>query len=362
MNILIDIGHPGHVHLLKNVYSQLKEKGHSIILTVKNIPVAIKLLDHYNMNYISLGHKSDSLLKKAIKQMKYNFKLLSLVKKNHIDIGLGTSISLAQVSRLSSIKSILLDDDDDAVQPHFVKFAHPFAHTLLSPDCLKDSRKKKSTIFYSGYHELSYLHPNHFTPDPNVLSELGLEREEPFFIMRFNVFKAHHDGGVKGLSAIQKKDLIELLRPHGKIFITTEREIDPELKKFQFPISPEKMHSVLYYAKMFIGDSQTMSSEAAVLGTPSIRCNSFAGRISYLEEEEQYGLTFGFVPEDFKGMLKKIKELLSMPDLHQEWQKRREKMLEDKIDVSAFITWFVDNYPHSIDVMKQAPDYQFSFR
>jgi hypothetical protein len=243
-----------------------------------------------------------------------------------------------------------------------VNFAHPFAHTLLSPDCLKDRRKKKSTIFYSGYHELSYLHPNHFKPDPNVLSELGLKKEEPFFIMRFNVFKAHHDGGAKGLSTVQKKDLIELLRSHGKIFITTEREIDPELKKYQYPISPEKMHSVLYYAKMFIGDSQTMTSEAAVLGTPSIRCNSFVGRISYLEEEEQYGLTFGFLPEDFKGLLQKIRELLSMPDLHQEWQKRREKMLEDKIDVSAFITWFVENYPQSIEVMKQSPEYQFSFR
>ena len=58
---------------------------------------------------------------------------------------------------------------------------------------------------------------------------------------------------------------------------------------------------------MFIGDSQTMTSEAAVLGTPAIRCNSFVNRISYLEEEENtYELTFGFKPEDSLKMFEHI--------------------------------------------------------
>ncbi|MBK7488915.1 MAG: hypothetical protein IPI74_03700 [Bacteroidales bacterium] len=55
-----------------------------------------------------------------------------------------------------------------------------------------------------------------------------------------------------------------------------------------------------------------MTSEAAVLGVPAIRCNTFAGRISYLEEEEKvYGLTYAFHPMEFDRMMAKIKELLS---------------------------------------------------
>ncbi len=115
--------------------------------------------------------------------------------------------------------------------------------------------------------------------------------------------------------------------------------------EYKLKVSPEKAHSLIAYATLFLGDSQTMSSEAAVLGVPSLRCNSFAGRISYLEEEEKkYGLTYAFLPEDFNKMLIKVKELLNMPDLKKEWQERRHVMLSDKIDVTAFWVWFVENY------------------
>jgi predicted glycosyltransferase len=106
-----------------------------------------------------------------------------------------------------------------------------------------------------------------------------------------------------------------------------------------------------------------MTSEAAVLGIPSLRCNSFAGRISYLEEEEhKYQLTFGFKPEHYSDMLIKLKELLAMSDLKPEFRKRRQKMLKDKIDVTAFWTWIIDQYPESIKIMKENPDYQYNFR
>lgn len=176
--------------------------------------------------------------------------------------------------------------------------------------------------------------------------------------MRFNVFKAHHDIGIKGLSLEQKLKLVSMLKPLGKIFITTEREIETELSEYQMKISPEKAHSLLAYATLLIGDSQTMTSEAAVLGVPSLRCNSFARRISYLEEEEKkYGLTYSFLPEEFNKFKIKLTQLLEMSDLREEWQKRRNIMLKDKIDVTGFMVWFVENYPLSIEILKKNPDF-----
>ncbi|MHB2149525.1 DUF354 domain-containing protein [Calditrichota bacterium LG25] len=363
MKILIDLGHPGHVHLYKNLIKKLKDNGNSILVTVKNIKSAKDLLDSLQIPFISLGDKKDNLFAKALYQIKYNSKIFNLIQKEKINIGLGSSATIPQVSKISRMKSIVLDDDDDDVQPLFVKFAHPFCNTLLSPDVLIGKRKKKDTIFYSGYHELAYLHPNWFKPDKSVLSEANLKEYEPFFIMRFNVFKAHHDIGVRGLSLEQKLKLIDVLESYGKIFITTERDIEPELQKYQYKMSPEKIHHFLYYATMFLGDSQTMTSEAAVLGTPAIRCNTFVGQISYLEEEEhKYGLTYGFTPDKFDKMLDKIKELLTMPNLKQEWQKRRERMLKDKIDVTAFLVWFVENYPESVRIMRERPEFQYRFK
>ena len=364
MNIIIDIGHPAHVHLLRNLYSSLRANNHKIIVTVKtNLKSARQLLDYYNIPCITIGNKSDNLFSKALNQIFYAIKIAKIILTNNITLGLGTSMSLSHASMITRMKSIILDDDDDDIQPLFTKFAHPFCNVLLSPEALKGHRKKKDTIYYSGFHELAYLHPNHFTPDNSVLEKIGITNNDPFFILRFNSFKAHHDVGVKGLSLENKRKLIQKLKCYGKIYITTEREIEHEFKQYQLALSPEKIHSLLYYATMFIGDSQTMASEASVLGTPAIRSNSFVGRISYLEEEEhKYGLTYGFRPNEFDGMIRKIDELLAMPNLQQEWQKKRQNMLNDKIDVTAFMVWFVENYPESRKVMHDDPSFQLKFK
>ena len=361
MNILIDIAHPAHVHLIKNSYNELTKKGHKIFVTVKDIPSAIQLLNVYKLPYIYLGGKSDSLIGKALLQLKFNFLLWSIVRKNKIDIGFGSSLTIAQLSKYTKIKSIILDDDDDEVEPLFVKYAHPAADVILSPACA--IRKTKKMIGYAGYHELAYLHPIRFTPDNSVLDEIGVKSGEKYFILRFNAFKAHHDTGVQGLSIENKRRIIDLLKQYGKVFITTERNIDDEFKPYQLKISPEKAHSLIYYATMLVGDSQTMTSEAAVLGTPAIRCNTFVRRISYLEEEEfKYNLTYGFLPNDSIAMFAKIEELLALPDLKQEWKRRKEIMLADKIDVTSFFVWFIENYPESAKIMRQNPDYQYNFK
>ena len=364
MRILIDIGHPAHVHLLKNLYSILKANEHQIFLTVKsNLDSAKSLLAEYKIPFIPLGNKSDGLISKAFKQIIYDLKIRSLVKEHKIEIGIGTSINLAHASKISKMKSIVLDDDDDEVQPLFVKFAHPFCNALLSPESLKGKRKKKDTIYYAGFHELAYLHPNRFTPDPSVLNEAGLSPDEKYFVLRFNSFKAHHDVGVQGILIENKRRLIETLLKHGKVFITTEREIDPEFEQYKIKIPPHKIHSFIYYATMLIGDSQTMTSEAAVLGTPSIRSNSLVGKIAYLEEEEhKYGLTFGFKPNEAEKMFDKIDELLKTQNLKEKWQRRRQKLLTDKIDVTDFLVWFVENYPDSYSLTSNETNYQNIFK
>lgn len=106
-----------------------------------------------------------------------------------------------------------------------------------------------------------------------------------------------------------------------------------------------------------------MTSEAAVLGTPAVKCNSFAGRLSVPNEiEEKYGLCYSFSPKDFSKIVRKIHDLLNMPDLKMEWQYRRKRMLADKIDVTAFLVWFVESYPESVRVMRKKPEVQYDFK
>lgn len=352
MNLLIDIGHPAHVHYYRNLANCLTENGHKVYWVAKPVESAIYLLNSYGFKFKTLPKKRDGLVYKIIFQILYDIIVLEYCFRKRIDIAIGTSVTVAHISRFTRVKSIVFDDDDDNVQPLVAKLVHPFTDALLSPDSLVEKRKHHSTIYYPGYHELAYLHPAWFKPDISVLSELNLTEEDPFFILRFNVFKAHHDVGIKGLSLSQKLRIIEILKPQGRIFITTEREIEPELMMYQLKIDPDKIHSLLSFCKIFIGDSQTMTSEAAMLGIPSLRCNSFAGRISYLEElEKTYGLTFAFKPECFENLIYKLNELLIQPDLKKIWKERQKKMLTEKIDVTKFWCWFIENYPASKSII-----------
>jgi predicted glycosyltransferase len=356
MNILIDIAHPAHFHNIKNLYFKLVEN-HNIIVACQSIPIVKKLLNSYQIPYIEIGEKGKNIQEKIFKQFSFNRKIKNIAKERDIDLAIGSSLSVF-ASRGTKAKSILLDEDDQNVQPFTAKFISPYADHILSPDALS-YENVKNAIYYPGNHELAYLHPNVFTPDPNMLVKYGLSKNDKYFILRFNAFKAHHDIHQYGLNKEQKHILIDTLLKYGKVFITTEAELEPEFEEFKMPISPEEMHSFLYYSQMLISDSQTMSVEAAVLGVPSFRCNTFANRLSVLEELElRYGLTFGYHPSQFYWMLYRINEFLETTDFKDEWQKRRMRLLQDKIDVTSFWVWFVENYPESVKEVK-LPEFSF---
>ena len=361
MNILIDIGHPAHVHLLRYTGEELKRHGHHVFFSVRDIPVAKRLMDYYGMTYVDLGKKKDSIFGKGMTILSQDWKMFWFVRRNHIDIGLSSGIVLSHVSKLSKMKSFIFDDDDDAAEPLVVKYGHPLSDVVFTPSSIR--RKTKSAVYYQGCHELAYLPPNHFKPDVAVLQKANLSVGEKFFILRFVAFKGHHDVGQKGISLDQKRRLIYLLSQHGRVIITSEKEIEPEFEQYRLPVPPEEIHSLMYYATMFIGDSQTMTSEAAIMGVPALKCNTFAGLLSVPNElEQKYGLCYAYQPNGFDSFYAHIERLLKQPDLKKEWMEKRKVFLQDKIDVSAFFTWYIENYPKSKQIIKMDPDYQQNFR
>ena len=65
-------------------------------------------------------------------------------------------------------------EDDAAVVPMFGKIAAPFVQCLVTPTTCNNGRMESKSVKYFGYHELAYLHPNHFTPDPEVVRSYGI--------------------------------------------------------------------------------------------------------------------------------------------------------------------------------------------
>ena len=344
MKILIDIGHPAHVHYFKNFIWLMEKRGHEFLITARNRRYVFDLLRAYNFDYIDRDKGSSNILGKILYIPKADFLLYRMAKKFKVDLFLSFgSMYAAQASKLLGKPHIAFDDTEHA------KFGHmlyvPFTDVICTPSCFQKDFGKKH-IRFNGYMELCYLHPNYFKPNLEVLDELNLKKDDKFFVLRFVSWKASHDVGQKGIDFEGKLKLIRELEKHGKIFITSEEPLVGELDRYRLSISPEKIHDLLYYATMYIGEGATMASEAAILGTPSIYINPL--KLGYLEEQEKkYGLTYNF--PDSKSALEKIKELLERNNLKEEWQKKREIMLNDKIDVTEWMVDFIENYPKSFE-------------
>jgi predicted glycosyltransferase len=197
------------------------------------------------------------------------------------------------------------------------------------------------------------LHPVNFTPSRAVV-EKYFSTQEPYAILRFAKLKAYHDSGIQGLDDQIAARLIDLLKKRGRVFITSERKLPAQFEQYRIAINPLDIHHVIKFAYLYIGDSQTMATEAAVLGTPFIRFNDFVGRIGTLRElEDHYKLGFGISPKESEQLFAKVEELIRMENLDEIFEARRLLMLKDKIDVSQFFLWFVRNYPESVEMMRE---------
>ncbi len=352
MKILFNIGHPAQVHLFKNVIQNLEKNGHELKITVINKDISTNLLDAYNFNYEIVGNAKSSLFSKATELIRIDHNLYKLSKEFKPDIlvgGVGNAY-VTHVGKLIGKPSIVFDDTEHAKISHILM--DRFADVICTPSCFINNIGENQ-IRYNGYHQLAYLHPNYFKPDPSILSDLGIKKEDKFIVIRLVSWDADHDIGQKGIQ--NKEEFVERLEKYARVFISSEgginKNIDKDLKRNEIKVSPDKIHSLLYYASLYVGEGATMTTESAILGTPSIYVSSLAGSMGNFIELEKYGMAFSY--KNYIDALEKSIELLKMQNIKNIWKERRDKLIRDKIDVTAFMTWFIEKYPISFLQMKE---------
>jgi uncharacterized protein len=364
MKIMFYMGHPAHFHLLKHTIQNLLSLGNQIDILIKKKDILQNLLDESNIKYINIlteGRK-DSKFGIAIGIIKRDIRLFKFCRQNKPQLMVGTSAEIGHVGTLLKIPSIILNEDDAAIVPLFSKISYPFCSYILSPKVCNNGKWENKSIKYNGYHKLAYLHPKYFTPSLEIKLKY-FPSEEPYFLIRLAKLTAHHDEGISGINDELANKIVNVLLKFGQVYITSERPLNKNLEKYSLQINPLHIHHVMAYAKLYVGDSQSMAVEACMLGTPNIRVSSFTGRISVLDElENVYGLTKGISPNNETLIFKTIEEFLNMPDLKNVYEIKKHKMLSEKINVSDFFTWFFQNYPTSVNSLKGMPDLIETFK
>jgi hypothetical protein len=355
MRISIEIGHPAHVFHFKNLIIKLKENNHDVLVFAKNKEISHYLLRQFNIEFVSIGQNKSSFLKKIKNMFSASFIMYKVCKK------LPPDLFISRVSPVSGIVSLLLRKPhiafNDTENAHLLDFfSVPLVDAMLVGESFERNFGKKQ-IQYPGYHELAYLHPSLYKPNPSIFNFLKIPQGSKYAILRFVSWNAHHDIGHKGISLKTKLSAVNYLENEMSVFISSEKDLEPELTKYKINIPPELMHDALNYASVFYGESATMASECACLGTPAIFIDN-DGRGYTNEQEKRYGIVSNFSESEPDQLcsLNRLKEIINNPRSKDDAVIISKQIVTEKINVPLFMVWVAENYSYVIKLAKGKSD------
>lgn len=343
--VLVYIGHPAQYHFIKYTIRNLRNDGNKVKVLIKTKDILEQLLQEDNLEYTNIQKTIRKNTRWGIlsASLKRTWAVYREARIFNADILIGSDSSIAQAGWLLRKTAITTLEDDVEIVMNLARLTYPFTTCILVPTVCRVGKWEKKKIGYEGYMKLAYLHPNYFEPDKSIVEKYGIDAK--FVLLRLAKLSAHHDAGIKGLNSKLVDNIISIANEKGyKVYISSESEIDERLKPYQLRIRHTDIHHLMSYASLLISDSQSMSVEAAMLGTPNLRFSDFTGRISVLEElEHKYGLTTGIKTNEPKRLIDEVTRILS-DNVIEEYKSRRQMMLSEKIDVTEFLTGFIEDY------------------
>ena len=339
MRILIDILHPAHVHFFRNFYDVMAGRGHELTITARDKDRSVDLLQQYGLPYEQISVQKSGGVGLVTEMTQRTGALMKIMDRFRPDVMtgiMGPSIALA--GKIKKVPAVVFYDTEFARQTNW--FVYPLAHSVVTPDCYQ-GKVRGTQRRYAGYHELAYLHPNRFTPDPEKLAAFGIEPGEQYSLVRFVSWQAVHDRRESGFTAAQKRNLVEVLGRHGRVLISSEAALPDDLAPLEVKGPVEDIHHLLAHAQLIVGESATMSSEAAVLGVPAVMIAT-TGRGYTDDEERRYGLVRHFTDDQYDRAVAAVEDFLASSP-RELGQLARARLLADKIDVTQWMVEYFEN-------------------
>jgi predicted glycosyltransferase len=346
MRYLFFTNTPAHVHLYKNAVAELQDRGHEVCVLARDYGCTLALADAAGLPYRVYGG-CETTKRSLLANLPGQYaRSLAAARRFDPDVVFGIGAYAAPAGRLTGARTILVHDSEPSSLDH--RIARMLADALLTPDTFRDDLGPKHRVFH-GFEESAYLHPDRFEADPAVRADLGVG-DEPFVILRLNAFGSHHDVGQGGFTVEQVRTLIADLADHATVFVSDEGdELTVESTAGErFDLHPARLHDALAEASLLVADTQTMVTEAALLGTPAVRSNSFVG-------EDDMG---NFVELADRGLVRNVASfetvrstalaLVTDDTATDRWESRRRDLLAETVDLTELLVNVAEN-PHEID-------------
>jgi hypothetical protein len=363
MNILFYFGHPAKFHFFKNTINNLYSNGHQVDIFINGKDVLEDLVKAEGWQYYNLfpkGRKIKNIPPKMSILINIARTLLKLFLKTYnrkYDLFV-TSDLLVIIGKIKKVTSILVTDDDiKGVPNQWLLFK--FSDYIFAPKICNLGKYETKKISFYGYKALGHLHPNHFKPSVEIINKYNLQPGSYFFIRTVAVI-SHHDSGMHGINDELLCRIIKFLEPFGTILLNSERKVPQHLQKYILSFNKNEIAHILAFSRMVISDSSTVCAEAAVLGVPTIEYNSWFQLYEQPKELAKYDLVY-YTFNEF-DLFSKARLILGTNGINDIQMAKRQKMLNNCIDVSSFLTWVIEMFPQSIKILSNNPDYQRKFK
>jgi len=337
MRLLIETHHPAHVHFFKHAIREWRERGDEVLVLGRDRDVMRRLLEAYSWiphRIVTSAGRTNRF--PLVEMLQRQLHVASAVLRFRPDAVLSLMGSYTQSATLLGKPNVIFTDSEFQHFNH--RIAHPFARVILTPECFsKDLGQKQRR--YRGYHELAFLHPTRFEPDPSVLQHMPEAEPGNYVVLRISAWDTLHDVGEHGLGP-HLDELLEMLQAQGPVFIVPEGDSLPaRWEHLRLQVPAERFHDALAHASLVVTEGASTASECACLGVPSVYVNST--RRGYLDEQEQrYGLVHNFTSA--REALPRVRQLLAQPPSSATLAEARQRLLDEHIDVTRHVIDQVD--------------------
>ena len=177
MKIWIDITNAPHVRFFKDIIKYFQNEGEDVIVTARQFGDIHKLMDMYNIDFISVGKHGVSLRDKLKENTLRLDGLVDIINNEKVDVGLSKhSIELPRITYGLGIPSLYVLDNEHAIAAN--KLTLPLCDKIISPKVIdmwklmEFGADPNTIIHYNGTSEL--MHFKDFKFNENIFEDLNL--------------------------------------------------------------------------------------------------------------------------------------------------------------------------------------------
>lgn len=321
MHVGVAVRHPEHARFYRPVVDELFDRSHDVSILVREHGHTTDLLSRAGLSYTVLAGDPSTRSELVTGHLRYEAGLLARARRRGVDVltAIGGR-SVSHVAPLAGARSVVFLDWEPSRVDRAVA---ALADAVCTPPFLSGAFGANQVV-YDGLHELSYL--------PAERTAYGDGGTDPSV--------GPDDAALVGIVGATDPDAAwvaavrDRLAARGRAVVVSDAndsapdDAQDRSGTTDAPTSADDVRPLLARADVCVSDRGTLTTEAALLGCPVVHVGSAPRRCRYLRDE--YDLV---VTAPAGEAHDRVEEILADESAASTWQRRRERVLDDSIDV-----------------------------